>query len=396
MSYSVLNAKAELTGMLHGTTLDQIVNITGIFNRAARQLLLDVDPKETIAIEQLGTIYEGVYDYTCPSKLKGNKVIDIRPQSNRKVSDRYSQVYSQDFDVFKDISLNRKFTVNYNNGVKTIRLDTFNLNRSISINIADSIAGNGTWAVSGTASNLSVDTVNTMNDAGNLSFDITSGTGVIANSTMTAVDLTAHLNQSLVFFDVYLPDASDFTSVTIKFGTDSSNYWSSTLTTNFQGNAFVDGYNLLAANWSSKTGSPDVADIKYVSISFVCTDTNAGVKIGDIISRLGVIAEIEYYTNCIFRSSAGVFKSSTDSDSDLINLEEDGLNIYLFLVSFYCVQQALGQTANFDASVFVEQYQADLARYKRMYKSETVHPQRKYYQQTPRGYRRYMGRAINY
>lgn len=398
MSYSVSDAKSELEGMLHGTTLDSITNVNGVFNRAARQFLLDCDAQETKVLEQLGVIYEGVYDYACPTNLKGDKIIDIRPQVNREVYDRYSQVYNQDFDVFKDISINRKFTVQWNNYVRTLRLDSFNLNKSININNGDSISGNGTWAVSGTASNLVLDTVNTVFSGGNIAFDLATGTGGVVNSTMTAVDLTSHLNQSKIFFKVYLPVASAFTSVTIKFGSSASAYWSTTVTTDWNGNALVNGYNLLAGTWASKTGSPDVSKINYVSVSFVYGGTSTSdVQVAEVVSRLGTIVEIEYYAKDMFRdASTGAFKEKTTDDSDLINLDTDALNIYIFLVNFYCVQQALGQNSNFDASIFIDQYQNDLARYKRMYKSESVHPQTRYYTPAQRGYGQYLGRQINY
>jgi hypothetical protein len=68
---------------LHGTTLSQVENISGVFNRAARQLLLDIDPQETKRIEQLASpIFYQVYDYAPPADLKGQKIIDIFPQVN--------------------------------------------------------------------------------------------------------------------------------------------------------------------------------------------------------------------------------------------------------------------------------------------------------------------------
>lgn len=47
MSYNILDLKNDLEGVLHGTTNNQIQNLDGVINRAARQLLLDLDPQET-------------------------------------------------------------------------------------------------------------------------------------------------------------------------------------------------------------------------------------------------------------------------------------------------------------------------------------------------------------
>ena len=47
MAYNVLTLKADLSGILHGTTLNEITNITGVINRSGHQVLLDIDPQET-------------------------------------------------------------------------------------------------------------------------------------------------------------------------------------------------------------------------------------------------------------------------------------------------------------------------------------------------------------
>ena len=62
MSYTVQNAKNELLGMMHGTTLDDIINIDGVFDRAARQLLMDVDPQETIRSSYI-PFYDKLYTF---------------------------------------------------------------------------------------------------------------------------------------------------------------------------------------------------------------------------------------------------------------------------------------------------------------------------------------------
>ena len=87
--------------MLHGTTLNQIQDIYGVFYRAARQVLADIDPQETICIETTNPIFSGVWDYPVPVDLKGNKIIDIAPQINRLPSQIANQSYNQQFDTTK-------------------------------------------------------------------------------------------------------------------------------------------------------------------------------------------------------------------------------------------------------------------------------------------------------
>ena len=48
--FSINSASQELQGLLHGTTLNQIEDIYGVYRRAGSQLLLDLDPQETKVI----------------------------------------------------------------------------------------------------------------------------------------------------------------------------------------------------------------------------------------------------------------------------------------------------------------------------------------------------------
>ena len=157
--FSVQDANSELEGVLHGTTTAQIENLTGVHDRTARQLLLDLDPQETIRIAQFaGPIFEGVVDYPIAPDVKGNKVIDIRPQVNRLPRDVWTQAYNQAFDIVKQdvFGLANMFTINFSTGIKTIRINAPFLPAPVIVNYASSTTANGTWSVGGGASDLTV------------------------------------------------------------------------------------------------------------------------------------------------------------------------------------------------------------------------------------------------
>jgi hypothetical protein len=402
MAYSVQTAKSELSAMLHGTDLGQVENIDGVLNRAARQLLLDIDPAETkVQIPMATPVYDGVYDYSAPDDLKGNKVIDLATQISRNQRDRFTQTYNQNFDIYKSIGLQNNFTVFQNKGKKTLRIAYNNSSRSILINNCNSILGNGTWATSGTASNLSEDSQSVDNNNSVLKFDITTGTGYVSNSTIAPIDMTNHLNQSRIFFDVYLPKATDFTSLEIRFGSDSSNYYEATgVVTNFQGNSFNSGWNTIGILWSAmtKVGNPVVSTISYVRLGFITTADNAGVEFAQIWSRLGFIMNIEYYSKFLFQDEiTGAWLENLTDDSNLINLDTDSYNLFIYQAAFLCVQQALGQDAGYDTNIFMDKYNNALIRYKRCYKSEISKVQEPYYRRTFSGYSNYLGRnSITY
>src|ERR1700749_2286455 len=123
MAYNIQALKNDLQGVIHGTTLNQITNLNGIINRAARQLLLDVDPQETKrTLEFVNPIFNTVFDYPIAPDVKGNTIIDIRPQVRRIPRDIWTQAYNQAFDVAKQniYASADMFTLNFNTGIKTL------------------------------------------------------------------------------------------------------------------------------------------------------------------------------------------------------------------------------------------------------------------------------------
>lgn len=402
MSYSVQDLKNDLTGMLHGTTSNSIQNLNGVINRSARQLLLDIDPQETKRqVEFVAPIFDTVYDYPIASDVKGNKIIDIYPKVNRLPTDIWTQAYNQAFDVTKlgIFTLKNMFTINFNSSLKTIRINAPWLNAPVILNQVEAIATNGTWAVGGTASNIAVNNTNFVQGAGSLQFDATTGAAYIENSTMSALDLTAYLNQSSFFVWVYVPTASNLTSVNLRWGTDSSNYYNGTVTQTQQGTAFQNGWNLCQFPWNTATtvGAPTITSIKYARVTLNLTASATAAKVNGISSILGTILAYSYYSKYLFRnSSTGVYQETVLDDADLINLDTESYNLLTSQVLYQATQQQQGLDASFyDGTYAKTTYDTGVLRYKSMYKSELQKPQSTYYAMPNKGYGRYLPRNYN-
>ena len=399
MSYNIATLKADLEASLHGTSLNKVTNINGIFNRAASQLLFDLDPQETKrTVAMASPIFSNVYDYYLPNDLKGNKIIDIRPQANRKLTDRYPQVYNQDFSLGKYQSTQPMWTLNFNSGYKTVKIENNLIASGINLNNADTVNGNGTWVASVGASNLDQDNLVVVDgQSSSLSFDITGTQAVLTNSTFSSLDCSSQNDQASIFFFVYLPTASDFTTVQIKWGTDASNYWLKTINSTNVGTVLQDGWNLLQADWQTaiQVGSTDNSDIGYLQVIWnYSSTTQVGVRLNSIYSRLGVMSEIEYYSKFMFRdATTGVFQETVTSDSNIVNLDTETRNLFFYLVGSYAVQQIQGIDAQFfDSNFFDQKYQNGLFRYKQLYKSEVQKPQTSYYDMQDNSYRKFIGR----
>ena len=402
MSYSISDANQDLEGVLHGTTTNQIEGLFQLYNRAARQLLLDVDPQETKRIvEFTSPLFNSVVDYPIAADVKGNKIIDIRPQVNRLPRDIWGQAYSQAFDVAKQniFSLQNMFTMNFNTGLKTIRVNCPFLPNPLIINYANSTTTNGTWTVGGGASNLTVNSQNFVVVGGALNFNLPSGAGYVENSTMSALDLTDYLNQSSLFAYVYMPTASEFTSVELRWGSSSSDYYSVTKTVTQQNTVFQNGWNLIQFPWlgATVTGSPDVTAINYLRVTYNTTAVQTAAGLNDVNVIIGNVLEYEYYSKYLFRDSiTGAFQERVTDVSNLINLDTESYNLFFNLAASLAVQQMQGNDAPYDENFFAQKYQEGLMRYKAAYKSEVQKPQSVYYRVPNTNNRRYGGRRYNY
>lgn len=402
MSYSIQDLKNDITGQLHGTTSNQIQNFDGAINRSARQLLLDLDPQETKrSVEFVAPIFNSVFDYPIAADVKGNKIIDIYPQVQRIPQDIWTQAYNQAFDVMKQniFTMVNMFTMNFNSGLKTIRINAPWLNPPVVINQIEAIETNGLWQTTGTADDIAVNNTNFVQGAGSLQFNQAAGLGGMFNNNMTAVDLSAVENQSSIFVWVYVPTGASLTSVHLLWGNDNGNYWHKTVTQNQQGTAFVNGWNLLQYEWSSSVvvGTPDASSIQYAEIQLNTTADMTGCLLNGLDSILGTILNYEYYSKYLFRDAiTGAFQENVTDDSNLINLDTESFNLLEYQVLYQATQQQQGLDASFYDGTFAKSsYDAGVLRYKAMYKSELQKPQSRYYQMPSTGYNNILGRGWN-
>lgn len=401
-SYSVSQAKSDLEAVLHGSTLNQVTGVDNIFNRAARQLLLDCDPQETIRIAQTPKIYQNVYDYplTNLTDLKGNKIIDIRPQVNRSLADVFGQKYSQEFDVSKQYASAPNFTIDFNTAQKSLRIDATNLVAPVTLNNIDAPSSNGTWADGGSSGvgNFSQNTSNPASAPSSLQFDLTNTShAIIVNSTSQAVDLSTHKSVSSLFLWVYIPVTTPaVTEIDLYWGSSSANYWVQSASAPYNNSSFVAGWNLVQFDWSSASsiGTPNASSVGYLRIDlfFASPITQPGFGLNTLTSNLGAIFQILYYSKFLFRdASTEAFQETVTDDSNLINLDTDTFNVFFNLLTLFTVQQISGGDSKDDIGFYTQQYKDSLARYQALYKSQLQKPSITYYNTPKPSYQKFFG-----
>lgn len=392
MAYSVQTLLNDISGVIHGTTTNKIPNIYGAINRAARSVLLDVDPKETQRIVQLSQVFNDVYDYPCPVDVKGDRTIDIRPQAGRQPWEVFHQGYETDFDANKGWSWDNKLYTQWNTGVKTFRIQAPFLTSPIVITDTSSLTG---WTATAGAQNLSLDTTNNVAGGGDITFDLAAGstTGSIQISTLPAINLSARLNIDTEFYWVYLPTGSAITNLALRWGSDiTANYYTYTVTSTQQGTAFQSGWNLIAVPWVSatKVGSPNVSAITSVQLIPTYNGTlQTGLKFCNLTSNTGFIFEAVYYSKYLFRDpSTNVFQETIVDATDnnkLINFDTDSYNLLFDKLAFYVAQSLQGADAQYDANFWggVDgqggEYGNALKRYRALNPSEAMLKASSYY-----------------
>ena len=386
--YTISEVKDDLAGILHGTNTNNITNLDDLLERAGRKVVAEIDPAETRRITNLSqAVHNDIFHYTLPSDVKGNKIIDIRPQANRNEADSMTQFLGKEFGKYKN-RIDELISVRHNDGTKFIRIarttDAYKL-----LNGFNSLTDNGTVAIVGTASNLRVNSNFALQGGKSVEFDVaTTGDGVKVTG-MTAIDLTEHDEESDHFVSFYVEDASDINSVTPIWGNDlTANYWTGTAqTTQANGNGFRSGWNTIRAEWTNatETGTVDPAAIDSLQLIFNVDAAVSNIRVDQWISSVGEIMEIEYYSRYLFRNTSGTWSEDITSDDDIVNLETDAYNIFLYEAAIAAAQQVMGEDGVSDINFFRQELhgggnQLGLYRkYRNDNPTEAIKPQQTYY-----------------
>lgn len=388
MNTTISDFKSRLAQKIHGKSINKVQDFFGLMYEAAGNLLLQIDPIETIrATPVTNGLYDQVFSIVAPTDLKKDRIVDMRPQTDQNPSNNFHQIYGADFTMYKT---NNSFDVSYNSGVKTIRVSKA-LNPGILVNAATDLTSNGTWAAGGNAANLAVDTVNKIYGSGSLRFDgaAAGSAAYVENSTMTAIDATDYVNVGSFFVWVYIPSTSDITSVGLRWGNDSSNYYSASATTSQDATSFIVGWNLIRFDWSGATETGSVTDtaIDYLRVTINYDGTAiTNCRVNQVTLKLPIPYEIVYYSNYLFRNSSGTWipKPTAVDDSDLINLDIDGINLLLYEAAYLVAQELQGEDAVFDVDYWQRKKKEVWDMYGSKYKSQTKNRRSTYYTTTRR------------
>jgi len=296
--------------------------------------------------------------------LNRNKKFSYRPAEllyDRIKSVTYGDRWSQGTQLF-GVSAEEgtwKLYVLGTNSVSPLTLDTFDRNNSTN------------WTAGGDASNIHDDLFIYEEGAGSLGFDITvTGTSAYLYRTTFNNNLYSYVDVGHFKLDVYLQAITNFTSVSLIWGTDSSNYFLQTAITQETGTAFAVGWNNLDFEWdgSSEVGAVDPNNITYVKIIFTYAGAYAGgtsFRVDNLRVMVPDVMKLTYYTGYKGTSSTSTPIVTFTATTDILKVDSYDIG----LMNLYAIKAAEiinPQILNDDTST-IRQYEKYLLAYKRKF-----------------------------
>jgi len=334
MLHTVANLKYSVAGLLSGMDLSNVDDLNGCLERAASTLVQKADIPEASGIQNI-TLYSGVFDYSCDSRIFGTAINDIRPQGiSRSPNDFVSKVDQEDFDRTKNYyyQSGTMSTFQFQNGQPIIRIKAPFPAQQVILSHMSEVNG---WSASGTASSLVQDNTNFYESPASLRFNLTTGTGILTNTFSNSFSMSNYENTGVAFLAIQIPSgatASNLTNISLKLGSDSSNYDSVTSTQGFLGAWVANDWLLVAFDFSSSTstGTPNWGTIQYAQISLTVAGAFTNFHVGGLFMSLPSPAQILYQSAAIFLATGTTTTTiAITADTDTITLTDAAYNIYL-------------------------------------------------------------------
>lgn len=321
--------KANLSGLLHGGSADDLTEVALMLKRSGDTLLSKIDPIDTMRLVALSSVvYDDVYNYALPSDFKS--LVDLIPQDNRNQWDKAYRTPSGVFDLNKAMR-NKVVSIEGSEGSKIIRINWRSRQGKV-LNTMDSLTSNGTWIVVGSATGLKANSIFKKSGSASIEFDLVASGDGISNIGMTPVDMTNEDGVSDQFVWYYFGSIANLNSITGIWGNDiTTKFWTSVAqTTQADGTPFKVGWNLVKFPWSTATQTGTVAPSTIDSFKTTIQATGAisNIRVDNIMFSIGRNFDIKYYSKYILKNSSGTWIEKTTGDTDVCVLDDDAIQIY--------------------------------------------------------------------
>ena len=349
-NFSRTELKTKLSPKISGTISDGDLNT--ILNDAVIETLADIDMRSMKRKSALSpNLFDDIFDYTAPTDLKSNKIIDIKPQIHRGRMDEWRLTTEEEFDRLKEdhrvdewgdpIKISRSqwlgdslVAISDADFVRKIKLSRPIDDDSVTISDLDAV---GTWVLFGDGENLTADSSNYVKGSGSINWDISSAGGTTAgiqNSSISSFSIADYLSEGSFFVWVYITSATNLTNFILRVGSSSSAYYYITITTANEGAAFRSGWNLLRFDLINKETNSSPVSTACTHVALYMTKAAGKVSETDyrfdwLVLKKGNHYDLIYYSKYGWQDDTGTYLEESTDDTDLLNVDTDELRIVL-------------------------------------------------------------------
>lgn len=326
--YTKSQLKTSLNGRIHNKS-GLLSSIDTTINDAVREVVSSVDLRSSKRKASTApNLFNDIYQYACPTDLKGYKIISLQPQNYERSEMLHWDLTTEDeFDRRKGSEVNL-LSFSDRDMVRKLLCSASSDDDGFTISSLDSTSG---WAVFGDGENLSLDSHEFIKGSGSLKYDISSAGGTTAgiyNASLPTFDLTNYKSNGSVFVWAWITSTTNLTNFIIRLGNDSSNYYSVTVTTTNEGASFSNGWNLLRFDLSGKstTGTVDDDTCDYAAIYMTKTAgkiSETDYRFDHLIVKLGSIHNLIYYSKYLWQNSSGTYLENSTADTDYLNVDTE-------------------------------------------------------------------------
>lgn len=285
-------------------------------------------------------------------------VKDLRLEDDHNV--RFSNVDNASFDVrHGQGDTSNEYTLEYRLGEPILRINQITGNsRTLLGNTSDHDA-DGTWTPdtsSSDALNITTDIKEYREGGGSINYDLdvsqsVNDYGDISVTTTSQVDLTDYEDFGTIRTNWFVPDVTNVTGSTLRWGSDSSNYWEQSTTSDVQNGSLESNWNRIefGMNGATKTGSPDITAIDYYLFrtSYGSSQTDdTDFRLNGLRAYMPTRLELLYYSSYTAKNTSGTWIAQPTATTDSILIPDR----YREVVVQGYVGNLLGQMGKFEES----------------------------------------------
>lgn len=402
MSITLASVNTNLSTYLGDSTNDRITEAERLqyMTEATSWLLEELGNEHTIATYQLPYL-DTVHYYKVTAGLANLLVgADLRAPENDHTESMSRKSPRELAEEIGQSATEDAWAIERRDGDIFLAINYHPQNKRDDIASFDTLTSDGgIWTADTTgsdAANITADPNEKEVGSGSINFDVdvsqtANNLATVYNATGRSKNLSYLEDTGSFIYRVYLPDVLYTSSITFRWSSDVgatpatvTNSWSSTNTTDINGNAFVVGWNRVRVQWANatKTGTPDAETIQYYSFSVNYTASqgdDTDYRLDDLTIVKPVNLTFHYISFKVGLSNAGADITAFTNLTD-IPFYSGRYDQYKYCVAHKAASLAYYSSLRLPNEGAVEEGEAvkSLTRYRKQFESSLVREEKSF------------------